>query len=88
MKVVMLYRSNSEHGRAVEQYAREFTRRTNKDIELTDIDTKLGAELAALYDVVRYPTVLVMNNEGRLQKSWSEESLPLMDEVIGYAVEQ
>jgi len=88
MKVVVLYRSNSEHGRAVEQYVREFTSRTGKKLELKEIDTQEGADLAKLYDVTQYPAILALAEDGQLQKMWQGQQLPLINEVAGYVVEQ
>lgn len=88
MKAVVLYRSKSEHGTAVEQYAREFQRRTSKALRLQEIDTREGAALAQLYDVTQYPAIIAFDNEGKLQHLWMGAQLPLIDEVVGYVLEQ
>lgn len=88
MKVVVLYRSKSEHGTPVEEYAREFKRRTARDLELLDVDTKAGWDMAELYEVTNYPAILATANDGKLQNMWQGEPLPLMNEVMGYALEQ
>jgi len=88
MKVVVLYRANSEHGRAVEEYVREFERRTGKQLDLQELDTKEGSRVAELYDVTQYPAILAVADDGQLQKSWMGEQLPLINEVAGYVVEQ
>jgi hypothetical protein len=41
--------------------------------------------MAQLYDVVRYPAILVIDNDGRLQKFWQDQPFPLIDEVYSYA---
>ena len=88
MKVVVLYRSKSEHGTPVEEYVREFKRRTSRELERIDIDTKEGSHLAELYGVTQYPAILATSSEGKLQNMWQGEPLPLMNEVMGYAIEQ
>ena len=88
MKAVVLYRSKSEHGRAVEQYAREFERRTAKQLELQELDTREGASLAELYDVTEYPAIIATSDDGQLQKLWMGQPLPLIDEVAGYVLQQ
>lgn len=88
MKVVVLYRSKSEHGTPVEEYAREFERRSSRKLQLIEVDSVEGTELAKLYDVVQYPTILATSDDGKLQNMWQGEPLPLMNEVLGYTLEQ
>lgn len=87
MKIVILYHPNSEHARQVEQYARDFERAQNSGpIELVSLETKEGADMARLYDVVRYPAVLaIVKSDSVLMKLWQDEKLPLMSEVASYA---
>jgi hypothetical protein len=86
MKVLVLYRPNSEHGREVEDFIREFQiRHHDERLEVLNIDTRDGSATASLYDVMRYPAILVLQTDGYLQKSWEGDQLPLMDEVISYA---
>lgn len=86
MKVLVIYRPNSEHGRTVEEYIHEFQRRYGEArLEILNIDTRDGSATASLYDVMQYPAILVLQNDGFLHKSWMGDSLPLMDEVFAYA---
>ncbi len=86
MKVVVLYRPNSEHGRVVDDFIREFQRRHGGDqLEVLNIDSRIGSATASLYDVMQYPAILVLQNDGYLQKSWIGEQMPLLDEVVAYA---
>lgn len=86
MKVLVLYRPNSEHGRLVEEFIREFQmRHQDERLEVLNIDTRDGSATASLYDVVRYPAILILQADGYLQKMWEGEQLPLMEEVVSYA---
>ncbi len=86
MKVVILYRPNSEHGRLVEEFIHDFQRRhSDEHLEVLNIDSRDASAMATLYDVVQYPAVLVVQNDGIIQRSWMGETLPLMDEVFSYA---
>ena len=86
MKVVILYRPNSEHGRVVEEFIHDFESRTGvNQLEVLSIDTREGSATASLYDVMQYPAILVIKSDGYLQKSWEGEALPLMDELAAYA---
>jgi len=85
MKVVVLYRPNSEHGRLVDDFIRNFQARyqANK-LDILNIDTREGSATASLYDIMSYPAIMVLQTDGSMQKIWQGDSLPLIDEVAGY----
>jgi hypothetical protein len=86
MKVLVLYRPNSEHGRRTEEFIHDFQQRhANERLEILNIDSREGSAMASLYDVMQYPAVLVVQDDGFIQRSWEGDSLPLMDEVASYA---
>lgn len=86
MKVIILYRPNSEHARFVEEFVHDFTKvQPTRKVDLMDIDTKEGSAMASLYDMMQLPVILALDQEGRLLNSWQGEQLPLMNEVAYYA---
>lgn len=83
----MLYRPNSEHGRVVEEFIREFQfRNGDRQLEVLNLDSRDGIAMATLYDIVQYPAVMVLQYDGSVQKIWMGEQMPLMDEVASYAM--
>lgn len=86
MKAVVLYRPDSEFARMVEEYAHDFKRTKGYDLELVDLNTQDGADVAKLYDVMHYPAILIIRDDGQLIKDWQGEQLPLMSEIAGYLV--
>ena len=70
-----------------EDFARDYHRKRQDQpkIELVSLDETAGAQMAALYDVVRYPALLVVGPDGQLQKMWQDRPWPLFDEVAAYA---
>jgi hypothetical protein len=84
MKVSILYRPDSEFARLVEEYARDFKRNKGYDLELVDLNTREGDGMAKLYDIMQYPSILVLRDDGQLVKNWTGEPLPLMSEVVSY----
>ena len=86
MKACILYHPISDHARAVEEYVTNFERQKGNVIELMSLETKDGAYLATLYEIVNYPALLAIKEDGRLVKYWEGEPLPLMDEVAGYLI--
>jgi len=86
MRLVILYRPNSDHGRTIEEFVHEYRRRHDSNhLEVLNIDTREGSAAASLYDIVQYPAILVMQNDGNIQQMWQGDQLPLMDEVAAYA---
>lgn len=85
MRVAVLYRSNSEHERQVLEFEREFEHRTGRSLNLLDLNTRDGWSMASLYDVVQYPAVVAMAENGSLLQLWQGENLPLMNEVMYYS---
>lgn len=86
MKLLILYRPNSEHGRTIEEFVHEFqARHREKRLETMNIDSREGIAMASLYDVVQCPAILVLQRDGFVQKMWQGPELPLMDEVASYA---
>lgn len=85
--MLILYRPNSEHETDVESFVRDFQRRyeAGRKVELVSINTREGASMAILYDVVAYPAILVLGDDGSLVNFWQGLPLPLMDDVAGFA---
>jgi len=79
-----LYHPRSDHASIVEDYVHDFRRFKGKDLEQVSLDSIEGAELAKLYDAVRYPAILIIGPDGILQKMWQAPMMPLMDEVDAY----
>lgn len=68
----------------VEEYAHDFEHFKGTPIELVSLETRQGADTAALYAIMQYPALLVRRDNGDLIKHWEGEPLPLMNEVAGY----
>jgi hypothetical protein len=86
MKVLILYRPNSEHGRIIEDFIRDFRDHVSTShLEVLSLDSRDGSAMASLYDIMEYPAILVISYDGLLQKCWIGQQLPLLDEVISYA---
>lgn len=86
MKVLVLYRPNSEHGRIVEDFIHDYqARQHGGKIEIVNIDSREGMAMASLYDIVEYPAILVLRIDGGIIRAWQGQALPLMSEVAAYA---
>jgi hypothetical protein len=85
MKLVVLYQPHTEFARITEEYVQEFKGlHPEAEVALVDVDSIEGSKQAQLYDVVQYPALLAIANNGSLLNMWSGSLMPLMDEVMGY----
>jgi hypothetical protein len=87
MKMVILYHPQSDHARTVESFARDFARQTGHGMELISLESRDGAAMASLYDIVRYPAILALNERSELQKDWQGPVMPLVNELSYYVQE-
>jgi hypothetical protein len=87
MKVLILYRPESEHSSHVESFVRDFQHQHDMGdkVELVSVNTRDGAATATLYDIWAFPGIIVIASDGRALNTWQGEPLPLMSEVAGYA---
>jgi hypothetical protein len=86
MRTVILYHPDAEFAGLVQDFKRDFEQRhQDRKIDLVSLDTTEGSEMARLYDVVRYPAILVIAADGQLQKLWQDRPFPLMDQVAAYS---
>ncbi len=85
MKAIVIYRSASEFGRPVEDYMRDFKRQTGRELEVLDPDTSDGITFCRTYDIVEYPTIVALSDDGHMQTMWRGLPLPTISEVSYYA---
>ncbi len=81
MRVVIISREGEDYSRTVAEWVREFERRTGNELEVLSPDGREGTDFCRTYDVVEYPTILALNNDGSVLAEWRGQQLPLFDEV-------
>jgi methyl coenzyme M reductase alpha subunit len=85
MKVLIFYRPESEQSRSVDEFVHEFTHRhPGSELTLVDVDSVAGAQQAEVYDVMQYPTVVAVGNDGATLQRWDSGMMPLINEVAYY----
>lgn len=84
MRVAVVYRYESDHAREVLDYVRDFSRQTGHEIEEIDPDTPDGSWFCRTYDIVEYPTMVALSDNGQLQNMWRGRPLPTISEVSFY----
>jgi hypothetical protein len=85
MKLVVLYRPESEFSRSVEEFVTTYKRWHDGDkLEILNYDSRDGNATASLYDVMQQPAILALRDDGSVLKVWEGATMPLMDEVASY----
>lgn len=79
-----MYEDDDEHSREVRDFLRDFTQQTGHELETIDPHTKDGADFCRAYDIVEYPSVVAMSDDGILQNLWRGLPLPTISEVSYY----
>lgn len=81
MRVVCVWREGEDYSRMMEEWITEFEWRTGKEIETISPDGREGDSFCRAYDIVEYPTILALNNDGSVLEAWRGRELPTFDTV-------
>lgn len=85
MRVVIVGREESDYAREVRDWVRDFENLTGVAVEIVNPDETNGISLCKAYDVVEYPTILALTEDGMMQQMWRGVPLPQLDAVAFYA---
>lgn len=80
-----VYKEHSEHARAVEMFMHDFTKQTGRTLETIDPESRDGAAMCRTYDIVEYPTIIALDDNGSMLSMWRGIPLPTISEVAYYA---
>ena len=83
MKLVILYRPNSEHSTLVESFSeRVLSAMPEAAIENVDIDSPEGIMELETYGIMQFPALLVLADSGLLVNSWVGDLMPPVELVV------
>lgn len=85
MKTYIVYKEQSEAARTVEMFMHDFTRQTGKLLETVDPESRDGSQMCSTYDIVEYPSIVSLDDNGIVQNIWKGLPLPTISEVSYYA---
>ena len=85
VKTFVVYKTESDHARDVLTFLSDFTRQTGRTITEVDPDSRDGASMCRTYDIVEYPSIVAVDDNGVLQTIWRGLPLPTVSEVSYYA---
>lgn len=84
MKIVAIYKEQSDHARQVREFLAEFERRVGVEIEVRDPEDWNNQFFLQAYDIVEYPTIIALSDGGSMLQMWRGKILPTIDEVSYY----
>ena len=84
MRVVVLTNSRTDYAMGVESFVTDFERRTGKTLEVIEAYSPEAESLARTYDIMQYPTILALADDGQVQNMWVGTNLPTISEVSYY----
>lgn len=86
MSINIIYRPNSETSSAAEAYANQFEREFSAQIKLIDQDSKDGIRFSQLYDIMQFPALVVVQEDGALVNMWTDrDKWPTLSELSFYS---
>ncbi len=86
MRVVVVWREESDHAREVREWIRDFENRTGVAIESVNPDEPNGISMCKAYDIVQYPTILALEDDGAMMQMWRGTPLTSIDSVAFYVI--
>jgi len=88
MRLLVIYRQNSDHRLKVEEFLRELKNQYPEiKLEILDSDSREGMAEASLYDMLSYPAVLALRDDGSVLQSWAGvDELPGLGDVAYYSL--
>ena len=85
MRVAVIYKRETDYGREVEEWVTELKRRDMSGrVEEVNPETIDGESLVQAYEIMQYPTIMALDDQGRVLSSWTGLPLPRLDEVSYY----
>lgn len=84
MRTIVLTRQATDYARAVETFVSDFARQTGRELEVIDADSPEADSLIQTYDVLEFPAILALTDDGQVQNMWVGANLPTISEVSYY----
>ena len=84
MRVVVLFKDNTDYTRTVTDFLRDFQLQTGHELETMDPETPGGVDFCSTYGIMQFPTIVALSDGGNLQNIWLGTPLPTISEVSYY----
>ncbi len=84
MRIICVYKDNEDYTRSVDEWLENFRRQTGRELEIMRPDDNVG--FCEAYDIVEFPTIIAIGNNGEVLNIWRGSVLPLINEVLYYVI--
>ena len=84
MRVIVIFKDQNDYTSTVNEFLHDFEYETGHQLETLDPDTAAGYGFCDAYDIVEYPSIIAISNDGVLQKYWRGLPLPTISDVSYY----
>ncbi|HJM04334.1 MAG TPA: hypothetical protein QF549_01690 [Candidatus Saccharimonadaceae bacterium] len=74
-----------DYTRTVLDYLRDFKMQTGRELEVMDPESPDGVMFCRAYDIMEFPTLVALSDDGHMQNQWRGLPLPTISEVSYYA---
>lgn len=85
MRTICIYRDNQDYTRSVTDWLEDFRRQTGHEVETMNPDE--NTDFCQTYDILEYPTFIVLSDDGQVRERWSGRELPRLDDVLFYVTQ-
>lgn len=82
MRIICIYRDNQDYTRSVTDFIENVRRQSGYEIESMNPDENVN--FCQTYDIVEYPTIIALDNQGSVLNIWRGRDLPLINDVLFY----
>ena len=82
MRTIIVWNEQTDYAREVREWLDEFKRAVGEGkIESLDPETRKGSDFAETYDIVEYPSILALDDSGKILEMWRGTPLPQVEQV-------
>jgi hypothetical protein len=85
VRVIVVYKDQTDYARSVIDFLRDFQHQTGHEVETMNPDSAEGIDFCQSYDIMEYPTMIALSDDGQMQNTWTGLPLPTISEVSFYA---
>ena len=86
MRLVVVWNEQTDYAREVREWIHEYERRGSTVMpEILDPETIEGEMFTTAHDIVRYPAVVALTDDGKVLEKWLGTPMPQLDAVAYWA---
>lgn len=84
MRLICLYKDGEDYTREVTDWIAEFEHDTGKKVEVMDPESVEGEMFTKARDMLQWPAVVAIADDGSVLQEWKGTPMPQFDEVLFY----